>query len=121
MTDLIITEKLNNIRMDNAGKFHSKDAMIALLADIPYKRRVFGLLLKDHYILRCIEGYTFSNTPIHNLKVASIFEPIRKYYRDYYYSNKKTSEPESVDVDPTQEQEAIKYLKSLGYLIYKPV
>lgn len=72
MTDLIITEKLNNIRMDNAGKFHSKDAMIALLADIPYKRRVFGLLLKDHYILRCIEGYTFSNTPIHNLKVASI-------------------------------------------------
>lgn len=119
MTDLIITEKLNNIRMDNAGKFHSKDAMIALLADIPYRKRVFGLLLKDHYILRRIEGYTFSNTPIHNLKVASIFEPIRKYYRDYYHSSKKTSEPESVD--SAQEQEAIKYLKSLGYLIYKPV
>ena len=118
MTDLIITEKLNNIRMDNAGKFHSKDAMIALLADIPYKRRVFSLLLKDHYILRRIEGYTFSDTPIHNLKVTSIFEPIRKYYRDYY-SSKKTSEPESVD--SAQEQEAIKYLKSLGYLIYKPV
>ena len=112
MTDLIITQKLNNIRIANEGKHHSKDGILKLLSDIPYKQRLFGLLVKDKFILRHIEGYTFSNTPIHNVRITNLLAPIRKYYRDYYYSGKK-------EVDTTREQEAIQYLKSLGYLIYK--
>lgn len=110
---LVLTRQLNELRMSNS-ELTLKEFREEIKKFIGYS--MFYNLLIDEGYAHAINGKVyFSPNPIHHSKVKMILEEARETQNKYNESCKKRKVEKSMKLS-----EAIKYLKSQGYIIIKP-
>lgn len=108
---LELCEKFNKIRQENIHKIFSPQEMMNLLKNIGISSTYFREMVKNNFFRmrknHQNREYTFTDTPIYKAQFEKIYNDFREKQRKPKTSNKFT------------EKEAIDFLKSLGYQIFK--
>lgn len=110
-----ICTKFNELRMQNVGRRFPSNQIKKMMNEIGINTHIFNAMTKNQIFFdrnrrgRAIE-YRFREAPVYK----GVFE---KLYNDYNDSLKKNNKSNS----ETKEEECVSYLKSLGYIITKPI
>ena len=119
---LAIAELLNIMRLESKNKtFDIKDLQNSLKGILPISAYSRTFLVRANILVRVGRGlYAFPKDPIHWKCVADFYDLTRKSKRNSYQL--KIDKSAEIPVEPTSsynEKDAVEFLKSKGYFIFK--